>query len=259
MTEQLNKLISSNKIEVISLLLCFFFNSFSNSLQFSFEQNLQTILKELNTFLKDDPASTSSSLSMNGRNKSDDQSFVIYLLLNRIFGEETTGSVNSSITATWTKGKIGGWLKEVGGIKSTNYGKPQQLSEAPVVSGFSTSSLQRNYGLSMDAIHLLNLFSADPNADRSLLKVMTGLNRYDEINLALLPQKIQWKFLSSPEYEYVQTSNHSLYDSWYVELRYDQVTHSLSLSLTLHSSLLTLIPSHIIMTVSKQLFSDFGI
>lgn len=75
----------------------------------------------------------------------------------------------------------------------------------------------------MDAIHIMNLFSADPNSDRSLLKVMSGLNRYDEINLSLFPQKIQWKFLGRPEYDYVQTINHSLYDSWYAGLRVDQV------------------------------------
>jgi hypothetical protein len=143
----------------------------------------------------------------------DDSYLIIFLLLNRILGEEVTGCANVQLTDNWVRGKVGGWMKEVAGIKNIQ-GKTHAI-DAPSVSGFSTAILQREYGLSLDAIQLLSLFSAHPNADHSLLKVMSGLHRLNEINLSIFPKKIQWKYLSRPEYQSVQTANHLLYDDWY--------------------------------------------
>jgi hypothetical protein len=152
----------------------------------------------------------------------DESYFMIFLLLNRILGEEAMGCANVRLTENWVPGKIGGWMKEIAGIKNIQ-GKAHTI-DAPSISGFSTAILQREYGLSLDAIQLLSLFSAHPNADRSLLKVMSGLHRLHEINLSIFPKKIQWKYLSRPEYQSVQTSNHLLYDNWYTGfLNTDQV------------------------------------
>lgn len=115
-------------------------------------------------------------------------------------------------------------MKEIAGVKSIQQqNKGPQSLEIPSISGFSTNLLQREYGLSLEAIQLLSLFSAHPNADQSLLKIMSGLNLFHETSLSLFPKKIQWKYLARPEYEFVQSPNHLIYDDWYAGLRDDQV------------------------------------
>lgn len=148
---------------------------------------------------------------------------IIFLFLNRVFSEEVTGCQNIPIAENWQRGKVGGWMKEIAGVKSLQF--KTQTIESPSISGFSTGLLQREYGLSMEAIQLLSLFSAHPNADNSLLKLIGGFHRYHEVDLSIFPKKIQWKYLSRPEYECLQTPNHLLYDEWYAGFRYDQVIY----------------------------------
>jgi hypothetical protein len=171
----------------------------------------------------------------NNENKNlDENYFLIFLFLNRVFSEEATGCLQMPLTENWQRSKVGGWMKEIAGVRSSQQNRGQIPLEIPSISGFSTNLLQREYGLSMDAIQLLSLFSAHSNADQSLLKIMSGLNRIHETNLSIFPKKIQWKYLARPEYEFVQTPNHVIYDDWYAGLRYEQV-NTVSLPLPLLS------------------------
>jgi hypothetical protein len=182
-------------------------------------QNFPLLFKELSQFFQKENQETKTNENKN----LDENYFLIFLFLNRIFSEDVAGCHQMTLTENWQRSKVGGWMKEIAGVKSSQQNRGQTPLEIPSISGFSTILLQREYGLSMDAIQLLSLFSAHPNADQSLLKVMSGLNRLHEMNLSIFPKKIQWKYLARPEYEFVQTPNHLIYDDWYAGLRYDQV------------------------------------
>lgn len=141
--------------------------------------------------------------------------YIIFLVLNRVYGEEATGCAGCVITEDWSRGKVGGWMRQVCGSGQTT-GRRMSISEAPSMAGFSSIALSREFALSQDAIKLLNLFSADSAADRSILRAMNKLHQCDDTSLSIFPSKIQWKYNMRPEYECIETFNHVLYDDWFV-------------------------------------------
>lgn len=146
---------------------------------------------------------------------SQDCSYVVFLLLNRVFGEDSTGRVGAlnTIAESWTKGVVGGWLRQSCSQGSTlrDQSRRRSISEVPSISGVATKDLR----ISPDAIQLLRLFSASSHINSSVLKILNRLMPCDDVSISIFPPKIRMKLLNRIEYECVSSSNHFVYDEWY--------------------------------------------
>eukprot|EP01041_Mallomonas_annulata_P011770 gene11770-24674_t len=130
------------------------------------------------------------------------------ILLDRIFGEDTT---LCAVNPSWIKGDRGGWLRMTFGIRNDQLASFSHLSWSQVHdknNRFEKSLLQKAYGLSNAAADLIELLS--PHGD--IFNFITRLRRDYEMKLEMLPRKTQLHLLRCSEYEAVKTSLYGGYD-----------------------------------------------
>jgi hypothetical protein len=146
---------------------------------------------------------------------SQDCSYVVFLLLNRVLGEDSTGRSRSlqTIAESWTKGTVGGWLRQScsQGLATREQTRRRSISEVPSIAGIATKDLR----ISPDAIQLLRLFSTSGHINSSVLKILGRLMPCDDVSISIFPPKIRMKLLNRIEYECVSSTNHFIYDEWY--------------------------------------------
>mmetsp|Transcript_14584 Transcript_14584/g.21982 ORF Transcript_14584/g.21982 Transcript_14584/m.21982 type:complete len:924 (-) Transcript_14584:68-2839(-) len=132
--------------------------------------------------------------------------YVIFLFLNRVFGEEATGCTRVKISENWVRGSLGGWLKQVSSERTrSSSSSSHALSSIP-------KELQ-GLGLNENTMQLLSLLWF---SESGILKAMSPLHRCNDTTLSIFPRKIQMRLQGRPEYECVRSANHFIYDDWFV-------------------------------------------
>jgi len=170
-------------------------------------QDIPTICLELKRILLFE--NSSNSLSSHG---SSSEAFynVFLILLDRVFGEEATGS--SSVSVSWNNKY--GWLKDTSGVVSETLFEESKKSNKDALKLQNRNlspellHLQKSYDLCSTAVHLIDLFKPQGN----LFSVLMQLRREYEVKIDLLPRKMQMRLIRQSEYTFVQTSLHGSTD-----------------------------------------------
>ena len=173
-------------------------------------QDFPTICSEFKRILLFE--NSSNSLSSQG---SSSEAFynVFLILLDRVFGEETTGSCSTSVS--WNSSAKAGWLKEICGTGSdalVNENKAVHKDSSKMLNSNLPSELlylQKCYDLKFIAVYLVDLFKPQGN----LFSVLMQLRREYEVKIDLLPRKMQMRLTRQLEYSFVQTPLHGSGDA----------------------------------------------
>ena len=134
---------------------------------------------------------------------------VFLILIDRIFGEETT---NLKADTSWKRGSQGGWILSSCGLKHDGFGAFDSVmhkSSPSSVDTFDKTMLQKSFYLTNSAIEIIDLLH--PAGDIFLL--LTRLRRDYEVSFDLLPKKMRLRLRRQPEYEYVKSTLQFGYDS----------------------------------------------